>query len=458
MNLFKSRRRDNSNDPHLLGYGDIKKLLFQYSLPAIMGNIITSVYNIVDSIFIGHGIGALALSGMAVTFPVMNILAAFSTLIGVGGATLTSIRLGQKDEASARAILWHVAVINAISSVVLGVLCLIFLDPILRIFGASDTLLPYARDFMSVFLYGIPINFVFFGLNNLMRVSGYPNKAMLSSFLTVAINIALAPLFIFVFRWGLKGVAFATVLAQLSGLIWVLFHFTDKKSFVNFGNKAPFFSFKMLGSILSIGISPFLMNLVSSLVISIINIELMKYGGDFAVGAFGIINRIITLFIFIIIGFTMGMQPIVGYNFGAKQMDRAFRALKYTVVMGVSITAVGTLFAELFPSLFIKMFTTHEKLVDLSVSGLRLIIIGLPLAGTQIPISNFFQSIGQVKISIFLSLTRQLIFLIPSLLILPHFLGLNGVFISLPVADVTAFLVTVATFTYQYKKMKTGFV
>ncbi len=458
MNLFKNRRRDNSNDPHLLGYGDIKKLLFQYSLPAIMGNIITSVYNIVDSIFIGHGIGALALSGMAVTFPVMNILAAFSTLIGVGGATLTSIRLGQKDEASARAILWHVAVINAISSVVLGVLCLIFLDPILRIFGASDTLLPYARDFMSVFLYGIPINFVFLGLNNLMRVSGYPNKAMLSSFLTVAINIALAPLFIFVFRWGLKGVAFATVLAQLSGLIWVLFHFTDKKSFVNFGNKAPFFSFKMLGSILSIGISPFLMNLVSSLVISIINIELMKYGGDFAVGAFGIINRIITLFIFIIIGFTMGMQPIVGYNFGAKQMDRAFRALKYTVVMGVSITAVGTLFAELFPSLFIKMFTTHEKLVDLSVSGLRLIIIGLPLAGTQIPISNFFQSIGQVKISIFLSLTRQLIFLIPSLLILPHFLGLNGVFISLPVADVTAFLVTVATFTYQYKKMKTGFV
>ena len=454
MHSVKTLRRPRSSDPHGLGSADIKRLLLQYSLPAIIGNVVTSLYHLVDSIFIGHGIGALALSGMAVTFPIMNILAAFSTMIGVGGATLTSIRLGRKDQESARAILWHVALANTVNSVILGALCLLFLDPVLRIFGASGSLLPAARDFMSIYLCGVPVNFVFLGLNNLMRVSGYPNKAMLSSFLTVAINMALAPVFIFVLGWGLKGAALATVLAQFSGLIWVLIHFSGSKSFVRFGKKAPEFSFKLIGEILAIGISPFLMNLVSSFVISLINVELIRYGGDFAVGAYGIINRIIILFVFILIGITMGMQPIVGYNFGAKQMDRAFQALKYAVVMGVIITVAGVLFAELFPHLIIGMFTTHAELSELSVMGLRLAIIGLPLAGVQIPVSNFFQSIGKVKISIFLSLTRQLIFLIPALLLLPLFLGLRGVFMSLPVADIVAFLVTVGTFTYQYRKIK----
>lgn len=438
-----------------MGRGDIKKLLLQYSLPAIIGNIVTSLYHIVDSIFIGHGIGALAISGMAVTFPIMNILAAFSTLIGVGGATLTSIKLGQKDEASARDILWHVLIVNTVNSVALGALSLIFLDPILRLFGATETLLPYARDFMSVFIYGIPINFVFLGLNNLMRVSGYPQKAMLSSFLTVAVNIALAPLFIFVLGWGMKGVAFATVLAQFTGLVWVLIHFSSRKSFVNFGNSCPKISPKMVGAIIAIGISPFLMNMVSSLVVSVINAGLIRHGGDLAVGAYGIINRVLILFVMIVIGLTMGMQPIVGYNYGAKQIGRAFKTLKYTIIGGAAITTFGFLISQFFPRLIINMFTTDMELVGISIMGLKMTTIVFPLVGAQIVISNFFQSVGKVKISIFLSLTRQLIFLIPFLLILPNYFGLKGVFMSTPAADFVAFFVSILTFVYQYKRMKT---
>lgn len=305
--------------------------------------VITSLYHIVDSIFIGHGIGASALSGMAVTFPIMNILAAFSTLIGVGGATLTSIRLGEKDEENARSILGHVALVNTVNGTLLGgVVTLFFLEPVLKLFGASETLLPYASDFLSVYMIGIPVGFVFIGLNNIMRVTGYPKKAMLSSFLTVAVNVLLAPIFIFVFGWGMKGTALATVLSQLAGLVWVLMHFFNKNSLIRFEIKGGFkLSGKTIVNMMAIGVSPFLMNLTSSLVVSIINFGLMKHGGDLAIGAYGIINRILFLFGMIVIGLTMGMQPIVGYNYGAKQIDRSFKALRYTIIVSVLIMTFG---------------------------------------------------------------------------------------------------------------------
>ena len=254
-------REDINGNPHSLGEDDIKKLLLEYSLPAIVGMVIVSLYHIVDSIFIGHGIGAFAISGMAITFPIMNILSAFSTLIGVGGATLASIRLGKKDEKGAASILGHVTILNAINAFLLAGIAYCFLDPILRAFGASDVLLPYARDFMSVYLWGTPIIFVFIALNNIMRVSGYPRKAMMSSFFSVGLNVILAPLFIFVFKWGMKGAALATVLSQLLGLVWVLSHFLDKKSYIHFTKGFHRLSFKTTKSMLSIGISPFLMNL-----------------------------------------------------------------------------------------------------------------------------------------------------------------------------------------------------
>ncbi|MDD3788875.1 MAG: MATE family efflux transporter [Petrimonas sp.] len=457
MNIVKRFRQNNTNDPHLLGRGDIKKLLFQYSLPAIMGMVITSLYHIVDSIFIGHGIGALAISGLAVTFPIMNIMAAFSTLIGIGGATLTSIRLGEKDEQGAQSILGHVAILNTVNAAVLGGVTYIFLDPILRLFGASDILLPYARDFMSVYLLGTPVIFVFIGLNNIMRVTGYPKKAMMSSFITVIVNIILAPIFIFALQWGMKGTAFATVLSQVVGLVWVLAHFSDGKSFIRFGKGFHRLSTKTTMAMLAIGLSPFLINLSSSLVVSVINIDLMRYGAEMAVGAYGIINRVVFLFVMIVIGLTMGMQPIVGYNFGARKLDRAFRALKYTIAGGVAVTTFGFLLSELFPGYIVRMFTTNQELIDISVRGLRIIMAMFPLAGAQIVISNFFQSVGKAKISIFLSLTRQLIFLLPFLLILPHHFGLDGVFGSLPAADAVAFTVTIFTLIYQLRKIEKDF-
>lgn len=454
MNITKVLRQNNTNDPHLLGRGDIKKLLAQYSLPAIIGMVITSLYHIVDSIFIGHGIGASALSGMAVTFPIMNILAAFSTLIGVGGATLTSIRLGEKDEENARSILGHVALVNTVNGTLLGVVTLFFLEPVLKLFGASETLLPYASDFLSVYMIGIPVGFVFIGLNNIMRVTGYPKKAMLSSFLTVAVNVLLAPIFIFVFGWGMKGTALATVLSQLAGLVWVLMHFFNKNSLIRFEIKGFKLSGKTIVNMMAIGVSPFLMNLTSSLVVSIINFGLMKHGGDLAIGAYGIINRILFLFGMIVIGLTMGMQPIVGYNYGAKQIDRSFKALRYTIIVSVLIMTFGFLFSQLFPTLIMRMFTSDRELLDISVRGLRITTVLFPVIAVQMVISNFFQSVGKAKIAVFLSLTRQLIFLIPFLLLLPRYFGLDGVFMSMPAADLIAFFVTILTFTYQYKGMR----
>ena len=454
MNITKVLRQNNTNDPHLLGRGDIKKLLAQYSLPAIIGMVITSLYHIVDSIFIGHGIGASALSGMAVTFPIMNILAAFSTLIGVGGATLTSIRLGEKDEENARSILGHVALVNTVNGTLLGVVTLFFLEPVLKLFGASETLLPYASDFLSVYMIGIPVGFVFIGLNNIMRVTGYPKKAMLSSFLTVAVNVLLAPIFIFVLGWGMKGTALATVLSQLAGLVWVLMHFFNKNSLIRFEIKGFKLSGKTIVNMMAIGVSPFLMNLTSSLVVSIINFGLMKHGGDLAIGAYGIINRILFLFGMIVIGLTMGMQPIVGYNYGAKQINRSFKALRYTIIVSVLIMTFGFLFSQLFPTLIMRMFTSDRELLDISVRGLRITTVLFPVIAVQMVISNFFQSVGKAKIAVFLSLTRQLIFLIPFLLLLPRYFGLDGVFMSMPAADLIAFFVTILTFTYQYKGMR----
>lgn len=454
MNITKVLRQNNTNDPHLLGRGDIKKLLAQYSLPAIIGMVITSLYHIVDSIFIGHGIGASALSGMAVTFPIMNILAAFSTLIGVGGATLTSIRLGEKDEENARSILGHVALVNTVNGTLLGVVTLFFLEPVLKLFGASETLLPYASDFLSVYMIGIPVGFVFIGLNNIMRVTGYPKKAMLSSFLTVAVNVLLAPIFIFVLGWGMKGTALATVLSQLAGLVWVLMHFFNKNSLIRFEIKGFKLSGKTVVNMMAIGVSPFLMNLTSSLVVSIINFGLMRHGGDLAIGAYGIINRILFLFGMIVIGLTMGMQPIVGYNYGAKQIDRSFKAFRYTIIVSVLIMTFGFLFSQLFPTLIMRMFTSDRELLDISVRGLRITTVLFPVIAVQMVISNFFQSVGKAKIAVFLSLTRQLIFLIPFLLLLPRYFGLDGVFMSMPAADLIAFFVTILTFTYQYKGMR----
>lgn len=444
------------NNPHILGEAPIGKLLVEYSIPAIIGMTLTSLYNIIDSIFIGHGVGALAISGLAITFPLMNLLVAFCTLVGVGGATLSSIRLGQKDKKGAEDILGNVAILCVINAIFYGGLAFIFLEPILFFFGASETTLPYARDFMQVILLGSPISYVMIGLNNIMRATGYPKKAMLSSMLTVGCNIILAPIFIFVLNWGIRGAALATICSQFIGMLWVLYHFYSPKTYIRFQRHSMRLKQHIIANIFAIGMSPFVMNVCACCIVIFINNRLLNYGGDMAIGAFGILNRIQMLFVMIVMGITMGMQPITGYNYGAQHFDRVKRTLKLGITAGCIITTLGFIIGELFPGVFVGMFTDNHELTDEATLALRIGILSFPVVGAQIVITQFFQSIGKARISIFLSLSRQLLFLLPGLAFLPPFYGVEGVWFSMPLSDALAFAVAALMLAYHYKKKMSG--
>ena len=431
---------DIQDDPHILGTERISKLLLQYSLPAIIGMTITSLYHIIDSIFIGHGVGPMAISGLAITFPLMNLVIAFSTLVGAGGSTISSIRLGQKDLKGATEVLGNTLMLCLTNSVFSAGIFFLFLDEILVFFGASEVTLPYARDFMQIILLGTPISYTMISLNNVMRATGYPKKAMLTSMLSVVCNIALAPLFIFYFGWGIRGAAIATILSQFIALIWVLHHFIDKKSYVHFDKRLLKMKLHIVLNIFSIGMAPFLMNVCTCIIVIIINNSLKTHGGDMAIGAYGIINRLLTLFVMIVLGLTMGMQPITGYNYGAGKMDRVKKTLKLGIIAGVAITTTGFLLCELFSYTISGFFTNNQELIDISAKGLRTCVLAIPIVGSQIVISNFFQSIGKAKISIFLSLSRQLIYLLPLLIILPKHYGVAGVWASMPISDALAFV------------------
>ena len=444
------------NNPHILGEAPIGKLLVEYSIPAIIGMTLTSLYNIIDSIFIGHGVGALAISGLAITFPLMNLLVAFCTLVGVGGATLSSIRLGQKDKKGAEDILGNVAILCVINAIFYGGLAFIFLEPILFFFGASEATLPYARDFMQVILLGSPISYVMIGLNNIMRATGYPKKAMLSSMLTVGCNIILAPIFIFVLNWGIRGAALATICSQFIGMLWVLYHFYSPKTYIRFQRHSMRLKQHIIANIFAIGMSPFVMNVCACCIVIFINNRLLNYGGDMAIGAFGILNRIQMLFVMIVMGITIGMQPITGYNYGAQHFDRVKRTLKLGITAGCIITTLGFIIGELFPGIFVGMFTDNHELTDEATLALRIGILSFPVVGAQIVITQFFQSIGKARISIFLSLSRQLLFLLPGLAFLPPFYGVEGVWFSMPLSDALAFAVAALMLAYHYKKKMSG--
>ncbi len=440
--------------PKELGEARLGKLLLQYSLPAIVATAAASLYNIIDRVFIGQGVGPMAISGLALTFPLMNITAAFGAMVGVGAGSMVSIRLGQNDRKGATMILGNAVMLNIILSIAVAAITLVFLDPILFALGASKDTLPYAKEFMQVILLGNIFTHLYLGLNGIMRSSGYPQKAMITTLVTVGINLILAPLFIFVFKWGIRGAALATVCAQIVGTIWVVQHFYNGKNFVHFLPGYMRLKKRIVGDIVSIGMSNFLMLIAASIVISIMNLSLRKYGGDFAIGAYGIIGSIANLVVMVIIGFNQGMQPIVGYNYGAKQMPRAIKTFKLTLIAGTAVSVGGFLLAELFPASISSLFTTDQELINLATTGMRLNLMMFPIIGFQVVTSSFFQSIGKAKISIFLSLTRQVIFLIPALLILPHFWGLDGVWLSGPIADFSASLLTVAVLWWQLGKLK----
>lgn len=454
-----NKTRQNS-DPTILGTSPISKLLIQYSVPAVIASVVTSLYNIIDSAFIGRGVGSMAIAGLAITFPLMNLVVAFCVLIAAGGATISSIFMGQKNIARASEVINNVLTLCLIHSILFGGLTLIFLDEILLFFGATAETLPYAREFMQVILAGAPISYIFIGLNNLMRATGYPTKAMVSALMSVAVNIILCPIFIFVLEWGIVGAALATICGQSVAFVWVLHHFLSKDSFVHFDRNRKWLSWPVVKRIYSVGMSPFLMNVCGCVVVIVINQALLNSAvGDenLAVGAYGIINRITMFFVMIVFGVAQGMQPILGYNFGANNWTRVKQTLSKGLFIGACITIVGWGITELFPDILSRFFTIDRELIDIARDGFRISFIAFPVVGGQIVITNFFQSIGKPKLSIFLSLTRQLIFLIPFLLILPEFFGINGVWASMAASDLLAFLVALATLIVMMRRLNHRF-
>jgi putative MATE family efflux protein len=445
---------DNSNTIRL-GTGHIGKLLAEYAVPAIIAMTAASIYNMADSIFIGHGVGSLAIAGLALTFPMMNLAAAFGSLVGVGASTIISVKLGQRDYESANQALGNVLVLNIVCGIAFTVVCFPFLDPIFRFFGASDQTLPYAREYMEVILIGNVFTHIYMGLNAVLRAAGHPKMSMYTTLASVVINCILNPIFIFGFGWGIKGSAWATVISQVIALAWQLVYLLDAKQLLHFKKGIYKLKRELVSSILFIGLSPFLMNLCSCLIVILINRGLKTYGGDMTIGAYGIINRIIFLFAMIIMGLNQGMQPIAGYNFGARNFHRVTKVTKLTVYWAVGIATFGFLVCHLFPSHIIRLFTSDAELIQTAVYGLHVVFAVFPVVGFQMVATNFFVSIGMSGKAIFLSLTRQALFMIPCLIVLPRFFGVLGVWVSLPTADFTAAALTAIMLFNQLKKFRT---
>ncbi|MBO5942175.1 MAG: MATE family efflux transporter [Bacteroidales bacterium] len=441
-----------SSIPTELGTEKIGRLLKQYALPAIIAQTAASLYNMVDSIFIGQGVGPLAISGLAVTFPLMNLSTAFGTLVGAGAAVMLSVLLGQKNYKAANKVLGNVVSLNIIIGLIFMAAALIFIDPILYFFGASENTLPYAKEYITIILIGNVITHVYFGLNAAMRSSGFPKKAMALTIFTVVFNTILDPIFIFVFDMGIAGAAWATVIAQTVAMIVVLKHFSDKERAFHFEKGIFKLDMRVAKDSLAIGMGPFLMNAAACLVTLFINQQLRDYSGDLGIGAYGICNRLIFMFIMICMGLNQGMQPIAGYNYGAKQYSRVKEVFWMTAKLGTIVTCICFIIGMFFPRIAVGIFTHDEALMEMASHGLRILVIGFPIVGFQMIGTNFFQCLGMVKKSVILSLSRQILFLLPLLYALPLWHGASGVWMSFPVSDVLSAALTAILLRRLFKK------
>ena len=447
--------------PTELGTEKIGKLLKMYAVPGIIAQTAASLYNMVDSIYIGHipGVGSAAISGLAVTFPLMNLATAMGTRVGVGATTLISVLLGQKNYDTARRVLSNVLSLNLIIGALFSGVTLAFLDPILRFFGASDVTLPFARDYMLIILIGNVFTHLYFGFNGLIRASGHPKTAMGLTLFTVISNAVLDPVFIFVFEMGIRGAALATVICQMAALVYTMKFFLDKKNLLHFPKPMFQIDWRIAGQSLAIGLGPFLMNSAACLVALFINQQLGKYGGDLAIGAYGIVNRLTMLFIMICMGFNQGLQPIAGYNYGARQYHRVKEVFMLTAKWETLVTSLCFLMAELIPGLAVSLFTNDPGMIEMASKALRVLCAGTALVGFSITTSTLFQCLGMVKKSIFLSLSRQLIFLLPLIYSLPMWFQEKGVWMSFPIADmlsVAVAFVFVQRLFKKFDKLKDG--
>ena len=445
---------DNKQATLELGTKPVGKLLAQYALPAIVAMTASSLYNMIDSIFIGQGVGPLAISGLAITFPLMNLSAAFGAAVGIGSATSISVKLGQKDYTVAENIFGNSFTLNIIVGIMFGLVALLFLDPILYFFGASENTIPYARDYMFVILGGNVVSQTFLGMNAVLRAASKPRHAMAATILTVILNIVLAPIFIWVLNMGIKGAATATILSQAVALAWQLKLFSNQNEILHFKRGIYKLKGRIVKNIVSIGMSPFAMNVCACVVVIFINAGLSKYGGDLAVGAYGIASKVSFIFVMITIGLNQGMLPIAGYNYGAQRYDRLKRVLKLAMITATIITSTGFIIAEFFPYQCARLFTTDKTLIGMAIEGIRINMMAFPIVGCQMVITSFFQCIGKAKISIFLSLSRQMLFLLPLLIILPPILKVDGVWTALPISDTVASVVAFVMLANYFRKIK----
>ena len=443
---------ETATAPTDLGTESVGKLLKKYALPSIIAMTASSLYNMIDSIYIGQGVGPMAISGLAVTFPLMNLSTAFGTLVGAGAATILSVFLGRKKYGACNKVLSNVVSLNIIIGLIFMAVSLIFIDPILYFFGASENTLPYAKEYIKIILYGNVITHLYFGLNAAMRSTGDPKKAMGLTIFTVILNAILDPIFIFVLDMGIAGVAWATVICQFISLIIVMAHFSNHKRAVHFKEGILRLNFKVAKESLTIGAGPFLMNAAACLVTLFINQQLREYSGDLGIGAYGICNRIIFMFIMICMGLNQGMQPIAGYNYGARQYSRVKQVFWMTAKWATVVTMICFLIAILIPKVATGVFTHDDELLSIAARGLTILGLGLPTVGFQMIATNFFQSLGMVKKSVILSLSRQILFLLPALYALPLWIGDTGIWLSYPVSDVLSFILSAIMLRSLFKK------
>lgn len=425
-----------------LGEKPIGKLLWKFSIPAIIGMLVNALYNVVDSIFVGNGVGEVGLTAVTIAFPIMLVMIAFGMLIGVGASTLVSIRLGENNKAEAEHILGNALSLIIILAFVMSVAGLLFLDPMLQALGAEPKVLPQARIFTQIIFAGSVFMYIGFGLNNVIRAEGNPRLAMITMLISAIINTILNPIFIFGLKLGIGGSALATVISQAVSALWVLGHFLSGKSTLKIRVQYLRPDAVIVRDIVATGMSPFFMQLAASVVTVIYNFGLIRYGGDLAVAAMGIVNRVAMLLLMPVFGISQGAQPIIGYNYGAQQYYRVFQTLKKAVFAASGISLIGFILIQIFDYYIVGLFNNNPELIALGGKGLRIMLSLLPIIGFQVIAAQYFQAIGKAKYALLFTMSRQVLILIPMILILPKFLGLNGIWLAGPTADLASAILT----------------
>lgn len=442
------------NHSKRLGEEDVLKLLVSFSIPSIVGMLVNGLYNIVDRVFIGQGVGTSALSGLTVSFPIMMVSMALSMLIGLGASPLISIRLGENKKEKAELIAGNAITLFIIVSVIITILGIVFVEPILKAFGASNESFGYARDYVRIILLGTIFQSIGFGLNPIIRAEGNPKTSMYTMLIGAVINAALAPVLIFIFHMGVKGAAIATITAQMVSAIWVLAYFLGKKSQIKIHLENLKLKYKIVKSIISLGFAPFAIQILGSVLLILLNNQLAFYGGDRAIAVMGIVFSVLMIIVMPIFGINQGAQPIIGFNFGAKNYDRVKTTLKHAIIAGTCISTVGFILAQTLPAPIIALFNSKDpELIKMGVHAIRLITIMLPVVGFQIVCQNYFQATGKPVATILLTILRQLVLLIPLIYILPEYWGLNGIWLAYPFSDTGSAILTGLVIYMEIKKL-----